>query len=660
MFYVNRTNNSMMGVTIYRRLVIWFVFVSLLSLGFATLMGIHSIDEIVVKQAQDNVRSDLNTAQEVYNYKMEQIRDSVHFTANIEPIRTALVDNDTDVLKYKLRRIMGDRGLDFLAITDATGTVVARGQSSAYGDSQADDPLVMRSLAGTTVVSTQIVPRPKLLLEGGDLVERAYTEFVDTQRAKPTSRTSETAGMVIKAASPVYHNDTLIGVIYGGYLINRNYEIVDRIRSIVYEDEKYEDQDIGTATIFHGDLRISTNVYKSERNRAIGTRVSEEVYDAVLISGEKWISRAFVVNERYITAYQPIYDTDGNIIGMLYVGLLEKPFVDMKREMLTKFAITAIFSVIVSILVASVFARNISKPTSELAHTAKAIAGGDLAKRVNIKRADEIGELAISFNRMADVLKKNADDIKGKTAELERMNMQLTELDRMKSEFIDMASHELRTPLTTIKGYLDLALDGTLGEFTDAQIAKLEIMDRNADRLTGLVGDLLNLSEIQSRQLRLKKERSSLKRLVEDAMGHAKPLADSKGHKVVVNVPDDIIITCDPGRLVYAIYHLLDDAERYTPEPGTIRVEAGVETDGIHISVSDTGIGIPENELGNVFMPFYELKDLMQHTTGTTGIGLSIVKGIIEAHGGVIRAESEVGKGTTFHIVLPGEDEQDE
>ncbi|MCK5108430.1 MAG: cache domain-containing protein, partial [Methanosarcinales archaeon] len=503
---------------------------------------------------------------------------------------------------------------------------------------------------------TEIISKPKLLLEGGNLVERAYTEFIDTQRAKPTSRTSETAGMVIKAASPVYHNDTLIGVIYGGYLINQNYEIVDRVRSIVYEDEKYENQDIGTATIFHGDLRISTNVFVSEENRAIGTRVSEEVYNAVLLSGEKWIGSASVVNERYIAAYQPIYDINSNIIGMLYVGMLEKPFIDIKHQMFAKFIITAIFAIILSILVASVFARNISKPTAELAHTAKAIAGGDLTKRVNIERADEIGELAVSFNRMANVLKKNADDIKGKTAELERMNMQLTELDRMKSEFIDMASHELRTPLTTIKGYLDLALDGTLGEFTDVQISKLEIMARNADRLTGLVGDLLNLSEIRSRQLHLKKEKSSLKRLVEDAMGHAKPLADSKGHNVVVNVPDDIIITCDRERLVYAIYHLLDDAARYTPEPGTIRVEASVESDGIHISVSDTGIGIPEDELGNIFMPFYELKDLMQHTTGTIGIGLSIVKGIIEAHGGVIRAEGEVGKGTTFHIVLPGED----
>ncbi|HIE31482.1 MAG TPA: HAMP domain-containing protein [Methanosarcinales archaeon] len=550
---------------------------------------------------------------------------------------------------------MQDEDLDILVITDATGRVVVRGQSSVNGDLQADDPLVMRSLAGMTVVSTEIIPRPKLLLEGPHLVERAYTEFVNTPKAKPTSRTNETAGMVIKAASPIYHNDSLIGVIYGGHLINRNYEIVDRIKNIVYEDKEYEDQDIGTATIFHGDLRISTNVYENEENRAIGTRVSEEVYDAVLISGEKWIDRAFVVNEMYITAYQPIYNIDGNIIGILYVGLLEKPFSDMKNEMITKFAIAILFAVILSMLIAGVLARSISRPTSELAHTAKAIAGGDLTKRVNIERNDEIGELAVSFNWMADVLKKNTDDIKEKTEELKRMNRELKEMDRMKSEFIDIAAHELRTPLTTLKGYLDLSLDGTLGEFTDTQIPKLKIMSRNADRLIGLVNDLLNLSEIQSRQLKLTKERSSLRLLVESAAGHAKPFADSRGHNIVVNIPDDIIITCDRGRLVYAMYHLLDDAARYTPKPGTIRVEAGVETDGIHIRVSDTGIGIPENELGNIFIPFYELKDSMRHTTGTTGIGLSIVRGIIEAHGGSIWAESEIGKGTTFHIVMPDE-----
>lgn len=642
-----------MGFSIHKKLVIWFVFVSVLSLGLATLIGVHSIDTIVMDQAQDKVKSDLNTANEVYNYKEEKIRDSVRFTANLELIQDAVVNNDTDFLTYKLKRIMDDENLDLLVITDSDGTVVARGQNDVCGDSQADDPLVMRALAGSTVVSTEIVPESKLLLEGEDLRERAAMEFVYTPKAKPTSKTNETSGMMIRSAAPIYHNNTLVGVIYGGHLINRNYEIVDRIKNIVYRDKVYEDRDIGTATIFQGDLRISTNVRDSSGDRAIRTRVSEEVYDAVLVSGEKWIDRAFVVNAMYITAYEPIYDIDDNVIGILYVGMLEKPFIDLEQKMLTKFAVVILVAVILSFLIAGVLARNISEPVSELVRTTRSIADGDLPNRVDVTRGDEIGELAVAFNRMADVLKKNADAIREKTAELEHANIELKETDRLKSEFINIASHELRTPLTTLKGYLELALDGTLGGFTDVQTTKLKIMNRNADRLLGLVNDLLNLSEIQSRQMHLMKTNISLRDMMDDAIERIKPLADSKGHEILVDIRENMIITCDRARIVYALRHLLDDAVRYTPEPGTIRITAEDKIDDVHIRISDTGVGIPENELENIFIPFYELKGSMQHATGTSGLGLSIVKGIVEAHGGVIWIKSKIDAGTIFHIVLP-------
>jgi len=314
---------------------------------------------------------------------------------------------------------------------------------------------------------------------------------------------------------------------------------------------------------------------------------------------------------------------------------------------------TAVIAILLSLIIAGSLAHSISAPLSELAHTAGMIADGDYTKRVNTGRDDEIGELAVAFNRMADVLKENAYDIEAKTVELERMNTELKELDRLKSEFISIASHELRTPLTTLKGYLELALDGTLGEFTALQTSKLKIMNRNTDRLIGLINDLMNLSDIQSRRMHLVKEKSSLIYLVDEAVRLIKPLADSKGHEIVVNVPENIMLSCDWVRISYALRHLLDDAVRFTPEPGTIGITAEYRVDDVHIRVSDTGIGIPKSEFENIFIPFYELKGSMQHTTGTSGLGLSIVKGIIEAHGGMIRVESEVGAGTVFHVVLP-------
>ncbi|MEA1895967.1 MAG: HAMP domain-containing sensor histidine kinase [Euryarchaeota archaeon] len=312
-----------------------------------------------------------------------------------------------------------------------------------------------------------------------------------------------------------------------------------------------------------------------------------------------------------------------------------------------------VVTILLSLIIAGILARNISAPISELAHTAEAILDGDFTKRVNTGRDDEIGELVVAFNRMADVLEENTDAVEEKTVELKRVNAELKELDQLKSEFISIASHELRTPLTTLRGYLELALDGTLGEFTELQTSKLKIMNRNTDRLIGLITDLLNLSDIQSGQLHIVKENSSLIYLVDEAVRLIKPLADSKGHEIVVNVPGNIILSCDLARIAYALRHLLDDSVRFTTEPGTIEITAEYQVSDVYIRVSDTGIGIPESELENIFIPFYELKGSMQHTTGTSGLGLSIVKGIVEAHGGMIWVESEIGAGTVFHIVVP-------
>ena len=124
--------------------------------------------------------------------------------------------------------------------------------------------------------------------------------------------------MIIKAAAPIFdYEGKLIGVLYGGILLNRNFEIVDKIKDIVYRRETYKGKDIGTATIFQDDLRISTNVKTIDGERAIGTRVSEEVYDQVLIKGNPWIHRAFVVNNWYITAYEPIKNINDELIGIL-------------------------------------------------------------------------------------------------------------------------------------------------------------------------------------------------------------------------------------------------------------------------------------------------------------------------------------------------------
>ena len=172
---------------------------------------------------------------------------------------------------------------------------------------------------------------------------------------------------MLKAVAPIFDDQqNFIGTVYGGVLINRNFEIVDKVKQTVYENVIYEDQDIGTATIFQDDLRISTNVRNEDGNRAIGTRVSAEVYDQVINHGEPWIDRAYVVNNWYITAYEPIRDGYDRIIGILYVGVLEQKYNDLQNQAVVTFLAITLLGALVSMAVSYFIAQRILVPINEL------------------------------------------------------------------------------------------------------------------------------------------------------------------------------------------------------------------------------------------------------------------------------------------------------
>jgi two-component system NtrC family sensor kinase len=168
--------------------------------------------------------------------------------------------------------------------------------------------------------------------------------------------------MLLKSAYPILDfNGELLGVLMGGVLLNRNYEIVDQIKNIVYKDAKFEGKDIGTATIFMGDLRISTNVLDKEGNRAVGTRAMKEVYGQVIEKGFPWTQRAFVVDAWYITAYEPIRDIEDKIVGMLYVGMLESKYAAIKERIIFLFLLFSMSGMLLALTVSFLLARKIEK-----------------------------------------------------------------------------------------------------------------------------------------------------------------------------------------------------------------------------------------------------------------------------------------------------------
>ncbi len=252
-------------------------------------------------------------------------------------------------------------------------------------------------------------------------------------------------------------------------------------------------------------------------------------------------------------------------------------------------------------------------------------------------------------------VKVKTEDLRMSNTELASANTKLRELDRLKSEFVSMVSHELKTPLTSIKISIDV-LNSLSNSETDARTRDemLQIINRNIERQKRLVNDLLDISRIETGNMKLHLEPVDMYAIIRESAESMKDLADKEGIPILMDLQGESPeIAGDHDRLVQVFVNLIGNALKFTGS-GEIRIQAQV-IDGHHeIRVSDTGIGIPSDELDMIFDKFHQVDSGLTREVGGTGLGLAICKGIVDGHGGSIRAESKVGEGSTFVVVLPG------
>ncbi len=248
------------------------------------------------------------------------------------------------------------------------------------------------------------------------------------------------------------------------------------------------------------------------------------------------------------------------------------------------------------------------------------------------------------------------EELRDSYVKLENAYAELKEEDEVKSDFISTASHELRTPLTVINSYLEMFEDGMLGELKENQLAKLTIMRSQTDHMIRLVEDMLDTLRLESRKFKIQKSPLKLEKIAKSAVEEVSRLADLKEHTMSLKVNGKLPeIEGDAQRIKQVFNNLLTNAVKYTPNKGRIEVEIKEEKKHILVSISDTGIGIPEEEHEMIFEKFYTVggKSLMRESE-RMGLGLTIAKGIVEAHGGRIWVESEgEGKGSIFYFTLP-------
>lgn len=229
---------------------------------------------------------------------------------------------------------------------------------------------------------------------------------------------------------------------------------------------------------------------------------------------------------------------------------------------------------------------------------------------------------------------------------------ELKKLERVRKDFVANVSHELRTPLTSIKGFVEALQDGSIDN-PEQSSRFLSIISQHTNRMNKIISDLLQLSQIESKEFELKIEPFSLKELVEEVVYILKRSADKKLQNLEVHLHSaDARVLGDKYRINQALTNLVDNAIKYTPEKGKIKIESRDKGELVEIAVIDNGMGIPPNDLPRIFERFYRVDKGRSRELGGTGLGLSIVKHIIEAHGETVNAQSQLGKGSEFSFTL--------
>jgi len=625
------------------------------------IFGSRLVKNTIIDMAQEKVRYDLSSAWMVFNEHLRDIRDIVSFTAERESIQDAVADKKTDVLLRYLSRVRTQRGLDVLTLTDNNGRVMVRSRNpEVVGDDQSGDEIIKKALDGGNFAFPQIVSREELLKEAEELADRAYMEFVPTPKALPRPEDKEINGMMLKAASPVAdENGNLLGVLYGGILINRNYAIVDRVKELVYKDMQYKGRDIGTATIFQHDLRISTNVRNEDGRRAVGTRVSKEVNQAVLQRGEAWIDRAFVVNDWYITAYEPIRNIDNEIIGILYVGVLERPYIDTTNRVILGFAVIASLCVFLLLAILVFSTTRIIKPLQEMVLATQKIAKGDLTHKLNVKSKDEIGALAESFDRMTKELrvanqklidwgKTLEKKVEERTNEIRKMQAHLIQQEKLASlgKLAAGIAHEINNPLGGILIYSHLLLEDMDKE--DPRYDNLLKIVKESTRCKDIVKGLLQFARPREPEA----IQVDVNAVLNDALSLMESQAVFQNITIKKQLSADLPhVVADKSQLQQVFINIIINAVDAMSNEGTLTLKTFLSDDSqfINISITDTGHGIKEEDKSRLFEPFFTTKEV----GAGTGLGLAICYSIIRKHRGTIEVESEVGKGSTFRVKLP-------
>lgn len=411
-----------------------------------------------------------------------------------------------------------------------------------------------------------------------------------------------------------------------------------------------------------------------------------------------------LVEEQYFGIPDSTRDSSENrtrVIGIAKVGLSMRNIDAHSVYLIKLWAALSVIFLAAGALAAYVLSRKITQPITRLTESTTRMAEGQIEQEIPVDSRDELGTLATSYNEMAKALKRTLDErarvamelrdlnrnledrIRERTFQLEETNRELARASRHKSEFLANMSHELRTPLNAILGFTELIIDGVYGEVPDELRESIQDIHINGRHLLRLINDVLDLSKIEAGQMRLNLSEYSVQSLIDSVISATRSLAAEKQLELTGQVESDLpVVWGDSKRMTQVLMNLVGNAIKFTPGGGCVTVTARRVASGkrevsstdpppsvqdtqhatlntsppdefVEIAVADTGIGIPAEELNNIFSEFRQVDSSITREYGGSGLGLSIAKRLVEMHKGSIWAKSQLGKGSTFHVRIP-------
>jgi two-component system NtrC family sensor kinase len=641
---------------------------------FATLgFTVYWFDNFTRDNLFLKAKADLAQAQQaIQQVERERYLAALQQLTNSYDFRSLFQRGDSAGLSRALHRLAKEQGFTFVHITGELGNwLFENGQASSA--SSKPTSLTGRAMRGLTGAALELFTVEDLRREDPALLAQARVAITDSASGPAGRPAFEARALVLRMVCPITDKrGNVLAVLDGGVMLNRNVAVVNAVRDRIYGAGALPPGGIGVVAMLLGDVHISSNIPAPPGTDAVGLRLPSEVRKQVLENGEMWATRDYLADQWYISGYAPLFDVQGQAVGVLHTGFLEAPF---RRAHYWAAApllliLLALFSV--SAWIAFHGAKRVFTPIEQMTAVVRATQAG-LERRIGeIDSQDEMRELARQFDAMLDLLQQRnreiqraADELEAKVEErtrelasrnadlkatvdlLHKTRQQLVLAEKLAAvgELAAGIAHEIHNPTAVILGNLDI-LAHELGPGVEPVKAEVDLIMQQVERIRHIVNRLLQLARPSRAASDV--EEVDVNRLVENTLPLVRHVVKEKSITIRRQLAATHTIRIDPYDLEEVLINLIINASHAVSAGGMVELSTGNWGHwGVVVSVRDNGVGIAPEALHRVFDPFFTTDPQRR-----TGLGLSVSYGLMRRYGGYITVESEPGQGSVFHVWL--------